>query len=621
MLDLSNRLQNLLKQSRLWRRNFGLIWASVPGYTTVWGILLIVQGLLPGATVYISKLAIDSFVVAKNSGRFADLEYSAWLLILTGGTLLAADSLRYAAEWVRNAQAEYFSDHLKELMHSKAVEVDFEFYESAEYHDLKEQAGGESQSKPLALLENFGSVIQNSITLVSFGALLMFYGWAVPILLVAGSIPSLLLSLSFDRRYFRWWRQTASERRWLFYFDGMLTHSDAAAEIRLFEIGKRFSNSYQKLRGKLRSEKLKHLRDQSGGKIAANFLALATGAVAMAWIGLRVYNNTASLGDLAVFYQVFSRGQTIVVALLGSIGKTFSNTLYLESLFSFLDLKATVVSPLDPVPFPKNICDGIRFEDVTFRYPGIDTPAIGDFSLFVPAGAQVAIVGANGAGKSTLVKLLCRFYDPEIGHIEIDGIDIRRFDVRELRRNISVLFQFPLHFQDTVEGNISLGDEREIIDSQEIETAAELAGADGFIESLPSRYQTLLGRWFESGCELSGGEWQKIALARAYFRNSPILVLDEPTSFMDSWGEADWYDRFSSLARDRTGLIITHRFTIAMRADIIHVMNDSRLVESGTHKELVELDGFYASSWKSQMLIASEKTFDNARPLEGYTAN
>ncbi|MBX7060230.1 MAG: ABC transporter ATP-binding protein/permease [Pyrinomonadaceae bacterium] len=607
-------MKNLHSQGRLWERSFSLIWSSVPGYTAAWAILLIVQGLLPGATVYFSKLAIDSFVASKNSRSFVDLEHTVWLFALTGITLLAADSLRYVTDWVRSAQAEHFSDTLKSLVHSKAVEVDFEFYDSPEYHDLKEQAGGESQSKPLALLENFGTVAQSSITLISFAALLTVYGWAVPILLVVGSLPSLLISLAFDRRYFRWWRKTATERRWLFYYDGMLSHSDAAAEIRLFEIGQKFSDAYQRIRKTLRLEKLKHLREQTSGKIAANFLALATGTVAMGWIALRVYNNTASFGDLAVFYQVFSRGQSIILAFLGAVGKTFSDTLYLDSLFAFLDLKASVVSPAKPVPFPTEIVSGIRFTNVTFSYPGTDSPAIADFDLFVPAGTQVAIVGENGAGKSTLIKLLCRFYDPNSGSIQIDGIDIREFDVKDLRRNISVLFQFPLHFQDTVEGNISLGHEREIPDPTEVETAAELAGADSFIEELPSKYRTLLGRWFEAGCELSGGEWQKIALARAYFRKSPILVLDEPTSFMDSWGEADWYERFSSLAKDRTGLVITHRFTIAMRADIIHVLSDSRLVESGTHKELVDMDGFYASSWKSQMLIASEKSYEAILP-------
>jgi len=614
MHAIRDHLKNLHSQGRLWERSFSLIWSSVPGYTAAWAILLIVQGLLPGATVYFSKLAIDSFVASKNSRSFVDLEHTVWLFALTGITLLAADSLRYVTDWVRSAQAEHFSDTLKSLVHSKAVEVDFEFYDSPEYHDLKEQAGGESQSKPLALLENFGTVAQSSITLISFAALLTVYGWAVPILLVVGSLPSLLISLAFDRRYFRWWRKTTTERRWLFYYDGMLSHSDAAAEIRLFEIGQKFSDAYQRIRKTLRLEKLKHLREQTSGKIAANFLALATGTVAMGWIALRVYNNTASFGDLAVFYQVFSRGQSIILAFLGAVGKTFSDTLYLDSLFAFLDLKASVVSPAKPVPFPTEIVSGIRFTNVTFSYPGTDSPAIADFDLFVPAGTQVAIVGENGAGKSTLIKLLCRFYDPNSGSIQIDGIDIREFDVKDLRRNISVLFQFPLHFQDTVEGNISLGHEREIPDPTEVETAAELAGADSFIEELPSKYRTLLGRWFEAGCELSGGEWQKIALARAYFRKSPILVLDEPTSFMDSWGEADWYERFSSLAKDRTGLVITHRFTIAMRADIIHVLSDSRLVESGTHKELVDMDGFYASSWKSQMLIASEKSYEAILP-------
>ncbi len=594
----------------MWLRSLKLIWASVPGYTTALGILLIIQGLLPGTTVYLSKLTIDSFLAAKGSGSFQDLESALLLFLITGISLLATDSLRYVSDWVRNAQAEYFSDHIKGLMHRKSTEVDFAFYESSKYHDLMEQAGGESQSKPLALLENFGSVIQSSITLVTFGALLMTYGWPVPFLLLVGALPSLFISLSLDKRFFDWWKSNASKRRWLFYYDGMMSQSEAAAEMRLFALGNRFAEIFQELRTKLRSEKLRHLKQQFAGKIFANALALAVGVIAMGWIALRVYQDTATLGDLAVFYQVFSRGQVIVAGLLGSASKTVSNSLYLESLFDYLDLEPKVVSSQEPVPFPAQIGTGIYFRNVTFRYPDSSSDAISDFSLFIPARKQVAVVGANGAGKSTLVKLLCRFYDPDGGTIEIDGIDIRRFDLKELRRNMSVLFQFPVRFQETAKGNIMLGDSEADHDEGRMLTASELAGAHQFITKLPNEYETLLGRWFKNGCELSGGEWQKVALARAYYRDSPLIMLDEPTSFMDSWGEADWYNRFLGLAKDRTGLIITHRFTIAMRADIIHVMNDSRLVESGTHLELLQKNGFYAESWSAQMKVAREKQSD-----------
>lgn len=495
-------------------------------------------------------------------------------------------------------------------MHQKSTEVDFAFYESSKYHDLMEQAGGESQSKPLALLENFGSIIQSTVTLITFGALLMSYGWPVPILLLIGALPSLMLSVSLDKRFFEWWKSNASNRRWLFYYDGMMSQSEAAAEMRLFALGNRFSSIFQELRAKLRNEKLRHLRQQFGGKIVANALALVVGVIAMGWIALRVYQGSATLGDLAVFYQVFSRGQVIVAGLLASASKTVSNSLYLESLFDYLDLEPKVVSSQEPVRFPFPIKNGIRFRNVSFRYPDSKSDAISDFDLFIPARKHVAVVGVNGAGKSTLVKLLCRFYDPDRGSIEIDGIDIRLLDLNELRRSMSVLFQFPVRFQDTAKGNIMLGGSEADQDLERMLAASKLAGAHQFIKKLPKEYETQLGRWFDDGSELSGGEWQKIALARSYYRDSEFIVLDEPTSFMDSWGEADWYSRFLKLAKDRTGLIITHRFTIAMRADIIHVLNDSRLVESGTHLELLQKNGFYAESWNAQMKIAREKQSD-----------
>lgn len=600
----------LFSHRKLWLRSLKLVWASVPGYTSALGILLIIQGFLPGTTVYLSKLTIDSFLAAKDSRSYQDIEGAFLLFLITGISLLAADSMRYISDWVRNAQAEYFSDYIKRLMHQKSTEVDFAFYESSKYHDLMEQAGGESQSKPLALLENFGSIIQSTVTLITFGALLMSYGWPVPILLLIGALPSLMLSVSLDKRFFEWWKSNASNRRWLFYYDGMMSQSEAAAEMRLFALGNRFSSIFQELRAKLRNEKLRHLRQQFGGKIVANALALVVGVIAMGWIALRVYQGSATLGDLAVFYQVFSRGQVIVAGLLASASKTVSNSLYLESLFDYLDLEPKVVSSQEPVRFPFPIKNGIRFRNVSFRYPDSKSDAISDFDLFIPARKHVAVVGVNGAGKSTLVKLLCRFYDPDRGSIEIDGIDIRLLDLNELRRSMSVLFQFPVRFQDTAKGNIMLGGSEADQDLERMLAASKLAGAHQFIKKLPKEYETQLGRWFDDGSELSGGEWQKIALARSYYRDSEFIVLDEPTSFMDSWGEADWYSRFLKLAKDRTGLIITHRFTIAMRADIIHVLNDSRLVESGTHLELLQKNGFYAESWNAQMKIAREKQSD-----------
>ena len=620
-MDINSNHLGIAMYISLWRRTLGLIWSAVPGLTVLWSILLVVQGVLPGLSVYLTKLTINSFIDANRSAdTFEYFNQTLLYFTLTGVSILLAEAFRYLSDWTRAVQSEYVSDYLKNLTHAKAAEVDLEFYESPEYHDLMEQARGESQSKPLALLESLGSVLQNSITLLTFAALLFGYGWQIPILLFAGSLPGLFISLKTDKRFHAWWKQTAENRRWLFYFDSMLTHSTAAAEMRLFGLSDRFRTRFQDLREKLRNERFEHLRYQFTGKMFSNALALAAGAGAVGWIGLKVFYRTATLGDLAVFFQVFSRGQTILGGLFGSIGQTVNHTLYLESLFRYLDLEPKMVSSSTPVEFPAEIKLGIRFRDVTFHYPGAPRPAVSNFSLFIPAGKIVAIVGVNGAGKSTLIKLLSRFYDPDKGSIEIDGIDLREFDIRDLRQNISVLFQFPMQFHETAAENIALGAAGEEQSIQRIQAAATYAGAHDFISRLPEKYETLLGKWFVKGCELSGGEWQRVALARAYYRQSKLIILDEPTSFMDSWAETDWFDRLRDLASGRTGFIITHRFTIAMRADIIHVMNDGHVIESGSHWDLVNDGGFYATSWKEQTLATEESGIREAEHVIGVVA-
>ena len=247
---------------------------------------------------------------------------------------------------------------------------------------------------------------------------------------------------------------------------------------------------------------------------------------------------------------------------------------------------------------------GIRLNNVTFRYPGTERAVFEDFSLFIPAGKAVAIVGENGSGKTTLIKLICRFYDPEAGSIEFDGIDIRNFSVKELLRMITITYQMPLSYHATVSESIAMGDLEASASAEEIEKVSRSAGAHDFISRLPDKYNTLLGKVHAKGAELSGGEWQRLALARAYFRKAPIVLLDEPTSFMDSWSESDWFKRFRQLIKNRTAVVITHRFTIAMRADVIFVMDQGKIVESGTHGELIERGGLYAKSWKEQMRAA-----------------
>ncbi len=605
--SLKSLLQNLKEQTKNWKRSFQLIWTASPFYTTSWAILLIIQGILPGLLVYLTKLVVDSLIVAVNAqGSWERVRPAVFFIALIAIVMLLSDVFQSLLETVRIAQADIIQDYVKSLVHNKSATMDMAHFESHEYHDRLEQATSDGVNRPLSLLESVGSLVQNTITLLLVAGLLIQYSWWVPVILLISALPAFIVVLRYDREYNKWWLGTTSERRWIQYFDLMLTHSYAVAELRAFNLNPAFQRSYQSLRKQLRTEKLAQMRRLGFAKILASIASLCILAAAATWMGWRALYGALTLGDLALFYQAITRSQGLLRSLLGSLSQMIKNSLFLNVLFEFLDLKSSITDPASPVAVPLNLKDGIRLNHVSFRYPGTGRYVFQDFSLFIPAGKVVAIVGENGSGKTTLIKLICRFYDPESGVIEFDGIDIRKFSVRELLRLITITYQLPLNYQATVGESIAMGDLEASTSHTEIESAAKNAGAHDFISRLPEKYSTLLGRSFANGAELSGGEWQRLALARAYFRKAPIVLLDEPTSFMDSWAEYDWFRRFRALIKNRTAVVITHRFTIAMRADIIFVMDKGQIVETGTHQELLKLDGFYAKSWKEQMQASDE---------------
>jgi ATP-binding cassette subfamily B protein len=384
-----------------------------------------------------------------------------------------------------------------------------------------------------------------------------------------------------------------------------LTLDAYAAELRLFDLSAYFQAAYQALRQRLRTERLHLLKTQGLVRLSARLAALLMSGGIMAWMVWQAGQGRVTLGDLTLFYQALHQVQSLLQTLLGNLSAIYNHTLFLSGLFEFLALPNQAVGGVEPCATSPVVREGMRFEHVTFRYPGSARPALQDFTLTIPAGQLVAIVGANGAGKSTLLKLLCRLYDPEAGRITLDGMDIRRLALPELRRLITVLFQFPAYYHATVAENIAFGDLKMSSDISALERAAYDAGAQAFIARLPQGYDTLLGKWFTDGTELSGGEWQRLALARAFLRQAPLILLDEPTSFMDSWAEAEWLERFRGLAQGRTTLMITHRFTTAMHADVIYVMQHGSIVESGSHRALLARGGLYAQSWQTQMCGAA----------------
>jgi ATP-binding cassette subfamily B protein len=595
-------------------KTLDLVWTASRYWTLAWLVLLVIQGVLPTATVYLTGVLVDSLVGAVGAGL--NWEHIQPVLIPTAFMavlLLIAQCLQSVIDWVRTAQSELVQDYVNELIHIQSIKIDLGCYESPDYHDHLNRARSGASSRSLALLDNLGNLLQGSTTLLTMIAILLPYGIWIPLLLSVSTLPAFYVVIRLNRRYHRWWRRTTIDRRWLDYYEQLLTNGTYAAEMRLFKLGPYFQTAYQQLRCRLRAETLRLAKEQSLGRLAAGLITLVMAGAAVAWMGRQVLLGLMTLGDLALFYQAFNQGQGLMRTFIGNLGQVYRNSLFINDLFDFLQIKPTIVDPPQPLPIANPIQHNIQFHNVTFRYPGSDRPVLENFNLTLPAGKIVAIVGDNGAGKSTLIKLLCRFYDPESGRIELDGEDIRNFSVEELQRQITVLFQAPIPYYVSVSDNIRLGDLAATPTQSDIETAARTAGIHQNIQRLPQGYDSMLGKWFPEGNDFSGGEWQRLALARSFFRRAQLIILDEPTSAMDPWAEFDWLERFRVLASDRTAVVITHRFTLAMRADIIYVMRSGQIVESGSHHELLAQEGLYAQSWKSQMQADLEsQTADEA---------
>ena len=583
-------------------RTFKLIYEAAHGWTILWVLLLVGQGILPGVVVYLTRSLVNSFVEIIGAG----ISWNAIEPIIVPGTLMAialilTEVFRGVISWVRTLQAELVQDYISGLIHQKSIAIDYAFYESSDYYDRLNRARSDASNRSLGLLENSGALLQGSITLITLAAILLPYGAWLPLILIASALPAFYALLNLNRRQHEWWLTTTTDRRWLTYYDLLLTQGPVAAEIRLFKLGSYFQTAYQNLRRRLRTEQMKLLREKGLIRFGATLVGLCISSIALMWMARQVLLGLLTVGDLALFYQIFNRGQSLMSSLLTSLGQIYSSGLFLNTLFEFLWIEPQIASPSLPKSLNHPIQSHICFKDVTFQYHGSQSPVLEEFNLTIPAGKIVAIVGDNGAGKSTLIKLLCRFYDPDSGTIEVDGVDLRDLDIDEWRSLLTVLFQSPIPYYVSAAQNIALGDLTASKTPAQIQHAARAAGIHEAISHLPRGYDTNLGKLFPDGAELSGGEWQRLALARSFFRQAPFIILDEPTSAMDPWTEIDWLNRFRNLAKGRTALIITHHFTLAMRADVIHVMRKGQIVESGSHAELLARQGFYARSWSEQM--------------------
>jgi ATP-binding cassette, subfamily B, bacterial len=563
--------------------------------------LLVVQATLPLLALYLVKLVVDAVAAGlATSDKGAAFGRVAVLVGLAGAVALMGALCRSAAAFVSDGQAHAVTDHMHDILHAKAIELDLEYYENARFHDTLQRAQQEASFRPTRILNGMIKVVQSGIGLVVMGGLLFSFHWGVATVLFGAAIPGVFIRTRYAAQIYRWRRQSTTTERRAWYFHWMLTGIVYAKEVRLFDLGSVFRRRFRDLRAKLRREGLAIATRRSVADLASqSSLTLAVFGT-FAYIAYQTLLGAITIGALVMYYQAFQRGQEFLKELLTGLAGLYEDHLFLQSVYEFLDLDRRAIEPSAPRAVPRPMRTGIAFEHVSFRYPTGARQVLHDITLTVGPGESVALVGANGSGKTTLIKLLCRLYDPTGGRVTLDGIDVRDFETAALRREIGVIFQDYAQYHLTATENISVGDVAAQSDHERVVAAARRSGADEIIRGLKQGYDTILGKWFEDGEELSVGEWQKVALARAFMRDAQIVVLDEPTSALDPKAEYEVFKQFRRLAKGRTTILVSHRLSTVRMADRIYVLDDGRVVERGTHNQLVQAGGQYERLFETQ---------------------
>lgn len=577
------------------------VWKAGPGWTIASLVLVFLQGVLPLLALYLMKLIVDAVTFALSEPDTSAAFRKVALFIGLAMVVALFNVLgQMISALVKETQAMEVTDRVYDLIHAKSISVDLAYYENPQYFDTLYRAQQEGPYRPTRIVDDLVQLGQSGVSLLAMAGLLFSFSWGVAVVLFAAAVPGIVVRLKYSGKLFHWQRQRTQTERAGNYFNWILTGDIHAKEIRLFGLGDLFIRRFSDLRTKLRKEKLEITRQRS----VADFWAQASATLAVfscfGFIAYCTVKGSITLGDMVMYFGAFQRGLGYLRDLLGNLAGLYEDNLFISNFYEFLDLPSRVKEPSSPVPVPRPMKRGIVLDHVGFQYPGGKSEVLKDISLHVAPDEVIALVGENGSGKTTLIKLLCRLYDPTRGTITLDGVDLRQFETKALRHEISVIFQDYVRYHLTVRENIWFGNVKLSPDSQKIRTAARHADADGMIANLSNQYETVLGKWFEDGEELSVGQWQKMALARAFFRESQLIVLDEPTSSLDVKTEYEVFNKFQKLRESRAAVLISHRFSTVRMADRIYVFEKGRVIESGSHEELVKYDGKYADLYMKQ---------------------
>ena len=590
--DDSAGLRRFLGVFRYSRRALDLVWSTSRALTIAFALMTLIGGLLPAGVAYLGQLIVDAVV---HESRTPPGDPGSVLRLVGAEAILVALLLavQRGIGVVQSLLRAQLGHRVNVMILEKALTLDLTHFEDAEFYDKLTRARREASSRPLSLVGRTFSLVQNGISLVSFAALLAaFSPWAALILALAG-LPSFIAEAKFSGDAFRLFRWRSPETRMQMYLEQAITREDYAKEVKLYQLGPLFLDRYRKIFHDLYGEDRKLTLRRGVWGYGLGLVGTAAFYGAYAWIAAVAVRGQISLGEMTMYLLLFRQGQAAVAASLGAVGGMYEDNLYLSTLYEYLAQDVAARSGTEVLG--PNPGEGLRFEGVSFTYPGANTPALERVTFTLRHGQTLALVGENGSGKTTLIKLLTRLYTPTEGRIMLDGRDLQEWDELALRRRVGVIFQDFARYQLRVGENIGAGDVDAFGARERWQDAAKQGMADVFIDAMPQGYDTQLGKLFKDGRELSGGQWQKVALARAFMRSrADILVLDEPTAAMDAEAESQVFDHVRGLGSERMTIVISHRFSTVRMADRIVVLHGGKVVEEGSHEQLMQGGGRYA---------------------------
>ena len=592
-------MKEIREKIKLFKEALKLVWNSSPGWTTANIVMSVLRSIFPLILIWLIKVVVDVITKSASAGFQAPGIKVIWPVLAVVAVWFLDEASSDFSNYIRKKQALRLEVYMYELLHSKSIKLDLINFERPEYFDCLSRAAREAPWRPNSILNNMISLLRGLFSLLLMAGLILTLHWTLALLLLVANIPGIWLRLYYADILYNFQRQQTPEARKSAYFNWLLTGDRPSRELRLFGLGNYFIRLFKKSFLKQKEEEINIIRRRTWIELVSNLFKASALLITLLFIAHQTISGKLSIGQMAMFLLAFRQGMIYIKDLFSALAGLYEDGLFIGDTFEFLNLKESVTAE-DPVIVSKPLKKNISVENLSFTYPGNNFKTINNVSFEIRKGEIIALVGPNGAGKSTLVRLLCRLYDPDSGKIKYDGDEIRHIEPEEYRKHFSVVFQDFMLYNLTAGENIRMGNIDEKSPSERIKESAITTGIHGLIDNLPNGYETAIGNLFDDSRELSWGEWQKIALARALFRDAPVLILDEPSSALDADTEHDIFTRFKEIVKGRTSILISHRFTNVTLADRIIVLDKGSVAEAGTHEELMNRGGLYFTMFTKQ---------------------